>query len=315
MTEALKRISGALVLVVGLLFVIALTTLPAPTTLTSLSTRTETILIEIADSRDGAFKIGNARDADGMCFADAQIIPTVGASVYYTMERGGDLVVAVDGAHLLESSFRKNDEMSMTVVERPFSSWRLSTRDKGCSSDAVVRLPVNGHIEVGLPVTGGHLADPPLPLLEGEVVVHGRAIGALLFGRLPIPDRALAVPAGSLFEAGRLTIPPGSSVSSREASGQSAYWWGFVDAEPGVGRGMDVMVSSNAGQLALMPAAPDTTGTDSLSPETVSLTLMARLAGDPNIRFLAFLAGASSVGLGIVSWGARMVLPNTRFLP
>jgi hypothetical protein len=160
-----------------------------------------------------------------------------------------------------------------------------------------------------------------LPVLSGQLTIYGRAVSSIIGIPLERLERITLVPPHSLYVADTVAIPAGSQIGralSPSIDGKLALarWWGFADIDMtptgNSERGILVEASTNASTLEVLPPAPP----DLLSGfrevdavDTISLTLGAQLAGDPNLRWLLAITGGVVATGGALASVLAIVLP------
>ncbi|MFT3997290.1 MAG: hypothetical protein QM667_07780 [Asticcacaulis sp.] len=295
------------------LIVVFLAGLPAPVTMMSASLRAETVQMVVNTPDEGAFSLPMVRiGEDATCRHAVVVRPGVGAVVTYTREMGQSLVIGVTGP----ASWDDGERLLGRQGDGEVSYFTVSA---DCGWAGTLRLPVAGQLSVGTLTAGADAQTRSMPLLAGEMHVYGRSIDSLFWGTVPVKGFEGLTPleAGRLYLAYDQPLPPGSRLgraflATPGGSTQTARWWGFVDVDMTAGganeRGMLIEAATNATALELYAPTPrpdtqkpDQGRPDSLEPDRISLSLGARLAGDPNVRWCLAVLGALAliIGLGL----------------
>lgn len=248
----------------------------------------------------------------------------------------GDLRIQLWGREAVSSTFRRYQdhpsklevtfsdpvtaEFSGGSVEIPQGAVLIvDGDDAGCRPVRPFRIPLLGRLQIG----GSDSVD----VLRSIVVkVYGRA-GERLFG---LPVRLLgSLEPNALYLADVVELPTGSRILCaavrrgspnqddvapdciREhmpaSSKRETNWWGFTDvdltqSEPG----LSLELASNAHYVLFSSPAPPTAGPR--QPDIISLSLLARLLGDPNLR----LAAAAVLGLITLVTGLAQIAQGRR---
>jgi hypothetical protein len=306
-----RTVLFAIPLVALAVLVIAFT-LPQPLTMVAASARAETLDIQVHNPDEASFVLPRARIGQyGPCRANVTVQPDQGSTVNYTRPVGAPLVVAVKG----RSSWR-NRTMLLGQKTRPgdVAVFWVDPHDRTCAGAGYVRLPIAGALTVGTLSASGGGGDRPMPILSGDLKVYGRAVDSLFFGIVPLGwlQRLTNAGPGTLYVAESIMLPPGSQLGHAFTDVSDippfARWWGFVDAnmsDGGTDRGMWIEASTNASTLELIAPAPrplagrSSHGANVGEPDIISLTLAARLVGDPNLRWLFAIISFIIVVIGV----------------
>ncbi|MDP9107381.1 MAG: hypothetical protein M3N49_15815, partial [Candidatus Eremiobacteraeota bacterium] len=257
----------------------------------------------------------------GPCLTNIIVRPDHGSTVIYTRPVGGPLIVAVKGL----SSWR-NARLLLGEKTSPadVADFFVDPADHRCAGSGTIRLPIAGELTIGTLSTTGASGDRPMPILSGDLKVYGRAVDSLLFGAIPLwwLERLTNAEPGTLYVAETIVLPAGSHVghafTSKPDASPVARWWGLVDANLGDGaeRGMVIEASTNASTLKLVapaPRTPDAVGATPMDdPDIVSLTLAARLVGDPNLRWLFAIVSFLVVLIGVEAQLFSLPAPKPR---
>lgn len=285
---------------------ITLITLPPPSTMIAVDAVTETVQITALNRDEASFRLASARRLDDdQCLRDLQVFPNTATRVTYTRTHSGAIYIAIDGPAVLASA--SSDGIRGAPIRSEFETLVI---DPVCSDESgIVRLPLNGLLEIGLLSTEQYASEVPFVLRSGNAIVYARAVDRTLWGLLPIGWLAnlLAVEPGGLFEVRSLSLPAGSQVSGAVSGRrlEPARWWGHSDIDiSDASSAMTVRASTNATALRLFAPAPRTVagrgGTPSLVPETISVAALARITGDPNLQWLYIIGGLLSALAGVI---------------
>lgn len=308
--------------IVALVVLLIAFTLPQPLTMVAASARAETLDIRVLNPDEASFVLPHARAGQhGPCLTNVIVRPDQGSTVIYTRPVGGPLIVAVKGP----SSWR-NTSVLLGEKKGPsdVTEFFIDPADRQCAGSGAVRLPIAGELTIGTLSTTGASGDRPMPILEGNLKVYGRAVDALLFGAIPLGwlERLTNAEPGTLYVAETIVLPAGSHVghafTNKPDASPVARWWGFVDANVSdrAERGMVIEASTNASTLKLVAPAPRTlpaAGTTPMDdPDIVSLTLAARLVGDPNLRWLFAIVSFMVVLIGVEAQLLSIPAPKPR---
>lgn len=292
-----RRVSLIIVAILLALMIINIVTLPEQRVLIAGEMRVDTLATTIQNASESEYLLPVALVSTGygqrsMCTEEIVIRPESGTTVFVTQELSGRLSIAFDGPihwSTLGQPATGND-VPPTFV--------LSPTAATCLWSEAIRLPIAGTLDVGLEVSG--LQEPGtqvLALHSAKLSIFGRAIDRI-FGFVPVEQIARFVPlplaANRLYPSGTFDVPAGSRLSAGDER-----WWGYLDARPESERGVTLMVNTAANSVDVFVPVPSNAGETAFEPEQVSLTLAARLAGDPNIVWLfgTFTAFAFFVGL------------------
>lgn len=294
--RALLRLLGreAPAAIVGLLAVglaIVFFTLPPPTTVLSATANSETLSVKVSNPQAAAFVLRGARDAlSEACLPTIVVEPDFDSEITYLRQLGGPLTLSVTG----KSSWRTDTQQIGGSDE--LAIFRLDPLDETCKPDPIVRIPTNGVLEIGAEpvdvVDTGHVWST---LISGDIRVYGRALSAI--GPLTLNFGPFAP--DSLYLADSSPLPAGSRLTgAQDSNGAPARWWGFaqVDFRNAEKLGIDVEATTNARKVFLFAPAPSAQA--AAKPDMISLSTGARLAGDPNLRWVATL---STIMLAVVS--------------
>lgn len=289
-----------------------------PSTLVSASLHTESVRFRVTslESARIAFPKGLLRLSKGneICVENLLVEPALGASISYTRPSHQSLEVTVSGLVTLTSD-AKGKELPEKV-----RGVTIKVHDAvGCADQPVQRLPVLGDQAIfgahALELTSPH--DASLRILSGRLTVYGRALSTVL----GIP---LSTSSGrnELYVAGEIPLPGGSVIEEPEvaktpesAKRRSAMWSGFADVDftnkgPAA---ISVEVSTNASVVSIFLPTPNLgRAAHSGDPETVSLSLMARLTGDPHLLLLYGLLGVLALLLGLAATARELLLSDRK---
>ncbi len=261
------------------IFVVGWALLAPPNTLIAARLDTEVLELRVANPHAMRITLREARlGFDGPCLKDLVIEPRRGAVVRYVREMRRALRVEIDGPVAWDADGAAEEAAGATFV----------VGSTGCGEGQALRLPVAGMARFGDSRFFQDPAAPPLALLEGQLVVYGRALPTLLSMPLPSPH--------ALYPVNEITLPGGSVLGDDPTQAEAAAsWFGHVvaDLSDDGAPALAVSASTNAMEVPLrLPIANAGEGQASASAEIISLGMMARLAGDPNLRWLYLLVGA-----------------------
>jgi hypothetical protein len=303
-----RRIALFAIPAVALLLAFLAFTLPQPLTMVAASVRAETLDITVANPDEASFGLRRARlGQHGACKDDIVIRPAQGAKVNYTRAIGGPLVLAVKG----RSSWR--DRRSAHGNPAVVAEFWVDPNDRGCATAGHIRLPIAGALTVGTAGPGGALSESPMPVLAGELKIYGRAVDSILGGLVSLRwlEKLTNAEPSTLYVAETIALPAGSHLGQAFTGAPDvsprAQWWGFTDADlTSAGqsdRGLWIEASTNASTLKLVAPAPRGAADGAVavvdSPDVVSLTLAARLVGDPNLRWIFAIVSFIVVLVGV----------------
>ncbi len=266
-------------------------TLESPRTLLYFSGKTEIVELEVVDPQRSTLVLERAQDLNRERCAEAlSITPAVGSRLQYTRRGSRPVAIAME---LGAGSIVREGDTSRRLAETQALLLSAGPTVEACSMPGPVRLPAHGFLRIGqlAGVLTDDAAEPPALLLQARLQVFGRAVSSL-FG---VPLSFAPFAPGALYAVQELQLPGGTQVGpawSAAADGQSqdrrAVWTGFVDAGTGdSGQALDIQSTSNTREVAVfLPSPPAGGGAEAAAPDVVSLTLGARLLGDPNLRWL-----------------------------
>lgn len=289
-----------------LLGVLILVSLPKPNILVSADIRTETVETVVSNPSEAEFILPKAillTSDHNSCLTNVRIRPGQDATVVFTQELSGNWFAAVEG----DLSWTDDNGPANTGVDG--AVFLVSPAEGECTWTGRMRLPLAGSLAAGILVAGNQeAAEGLLPILEGRLTVYGRATERVLwFVPLAAFGWLLPLEPGKLYYADTFEIPSGSRVEAPDTR-----WWGFVDVnvhteEPE----MWLHASTNARSVDLFAPAPKQDRANArqsaFESDTVSLTLAARISGDPNLRWLFTIASFLLVliGLGAQAYSLR----------
>lgn len=255
----------------------------------------------------------------GTCLTRLLLEPERGAIVSYTRPAGQSLIVTVAGPVRLIHGERGRESGE---TRRSLSLEVRGDGDGGCARQSRQRLPVEGHHAVfgAHPLQLTSADEAPMRLLGGRLTVYGRAISRVL--NIPLPGTSGR---NALYVAGEVPLPGGAVIEEPEtaaASGtarrMSAMWSGFADVDFGAEApaAISVEAATNAGSVTVYLPTPNL-GQQARSndPETVSLSLLARLSGDPHLLLVYGFLGLLALLLGLVTVGRDLLFSDRKDLP
>lgn len=298
LTSLSKHTYTILIFALMSVIVVAALALPTPSTLVVVTAKSETASVVVAQREAGRIGLTAAyNDETGACLTGVEISPDQGTKLTYTRIQRGPLYLGVAGSFALTSN--------ETGLVKHNGAFRLIVGDpaRGCESAAGARLPANGIVEVGnegvVPVDTESAF-----LLEGKLTLLNRAIDKL-YGIIPLDWGPFS--ANGLYPEQEVGIPAGARLANaKQRNGELARWWGFVDFDP-ESTALDVRMSSNAISLELFgPTPAESSGSSSIpsdligAPDIVAFSQGARLANDPNLRWLYGLAAFLALFFGLL---------------
>jgi len=284
-----RRTLFVLLVLAGLL---AAVSVDAPRTLVYFSGRTEIVTLTVVDPLRSLVQLPVAFDLDaGACRKDVAIRPAAGSTLRYERPRGGALLVLVDAA---KNTVLVTDGVRSVLDAPTLLRFRASSRQDGCKATSRLRLPANGYLTVGRLYGQQPANDEPVPLvmLGGKLQVYGRAISSLLW----VPLSTAPFAPAALYPVEEIQLPGGSELSRALAkeletgpAAERTSWTGYADVnEADDSEALDIEATTNARAVELFLPSPRTLhGVGGAEPDRVSLSLGARVLGDPNLRWLA----------------------------
>lgn len=297
---------AALFLVLAALVLLGGSLQGEPNTMLAASVETEVIEINVINPAASAFVLPRARLAgQGRCFEGVLVRPEAGSRLQYSRSRHGPLVVNVNGKAAWSHAGNRGAYEPATSLE--FEVWVDKEDGATCNARPHVRLPIQGTVNIGSDLPEVHRADDrQLTLLSGKLLLYGRAVGDLF----AIPLTFGPLKPGALYFSQEFPLPGGSRIASarlkNEGGGgeaEGSRWYGFADiADSADGAGaIAVQASTNARYVELYTPAPyrSETGDDSYRADTISLSLGARLTGDPNLLWIYGLVAVFTTLLGL----------------
>ena len=269
---------------------LSLLAVPEPETLVALSARTEIADLTPANEQSSAFvlhqfemSVFRADDwapPETVCKTSPTLIAPMANAKITLLEDGGTLRLDVNGGAILTNSVED-------IIIPENTKLRLQIGTNACPTMRRVRLPLYGRLTVGEDIQYAADTDfDPKVLRSGELAVYGRSTGRFLgiplqFGPF-IPD--------VLYKVDDIELLPNSVIENarRTNSGDNyvAEWWGYADWTKNSGV-IELNVASNATEITIMnPALRALDQEGSAVSDRLSLSLFARLTGDPNLRML-----------------------------
>lgn len=258
-----------------------------PITTLAVELKTEVASIVVADPSASAFRLPHAvLEGEVACRHRVEVFPERGSKLTYSRFQRGELRIEIDGQSSIESA--TSAAKSAPRKREPLGASAAMTVNKGkCGGAdlAGVRFPFQGVPKFGETQRRiGPTSDPDATLLlSGELYVYARAVPDILGMRLNAgPFRRDA-----LYLAHQMSIPAGSVIqSAHSADGPQARWIGFADVsfrddDPA---GLQVFASTNTARMQIYLPVPNVISDKPSEPEEIALSLMARLAGDPNLQ-------------------------------
>lgn len=235
-------------------------------------------------------------------------------------DQQSNLVVDLQGSTLLLTEGQGDRRLpggTFIVVDR---------EDSECSAERPFRIPLQGELTVGA-------AGQSDVLRTAAFEIYGRS-GRTLLGILPVAWFRSLEPNG-LYLAEAVSLPHGSTVlcavervenASPERPNRSSAsactetvtanerdrlrevrWWGFADIDLKDEQIIDISAAAQAHYVLFIPPVPSAQSV--YASEKLSMSLLAQVAGDPNLRIAGaalFAALALFAGLvQILSWRIR----------
>jgi hypothetical protein len=249
----------------------------------------------------------SANDPAGECVR-AFVVPATGTKLTIVRINSGPLFVTLDASNNGQASRLLFEDGSSRALK---GRTRLTFDPKNarCKGAAAIRIPLSGVVVLGDEVAAPSLLDEQAPiLLSGEAKLYGRGISDNL-GLLPFEPTLFPL-------SNAVSIPKGSRIQECYKKGSKkdgrAAWWGLAEANlTSVDAGFNVSLYTDAPRLALytpggskpMDSAPtcteDKSGIGS-STDMLSIGLLARIAGDPNLSLITVMLGVYAVLLEIL---------------
>ncbi len=303
--RARRRQGELLVVVPPAVFVLAFISvavcLPEPATTVVANIHAEDVEIKVDDPTRAGVSLAEARvlpkgipAATAPCSHDVEIRPRPDSLVIYHRPIGGPLSIDVEGSLAWKSS-----QLKAFVESRDFVAFHL---DRECGFGQSVRLPITGKLNVGLTASvtrpdDSRKLDPAYPVLDGKLSVYGRSIESFSLLGWPLPGFV----SHKLYLAEDISLPAGTRLIDEKPDPPCAidpayavpHWGGFVDVDLTPNARNEALVINSATDaselLILAPAGPTN------CPDTMSLTIGARLTSDPNLRWLFAIGSAGLV--------------------
>jgi hypothetical protein len=286
-------------------------------TMLAASVQTEVIEIQVVNPAAATIALPRARLAEqNQCFENVLIRPAAKTKLQYSRTRHGPLVLVVDGKAEWTHGAPDSPRLSASSLEfdvrdapePPCCPGAAKPEPPPCNAGPRVRLPVNGTVTIGSDLPEVRDArDRQLALLGGKLLLYGRAVGDL-FG---LPLRFGPLEPGALYFSQDFPLPGGSRIASArlesqagdERGAENSRWYGFADISFAEGDhgAITVEASTNARFVELYTPAPyrSASGGDAYRPDTISLSLGARLTGDPNLLWIYGLVAVFATLLGL----------------
>lgn len=275
---------------------------PESKTLTSFEGRTESMSYW-PGNRDGFFlefdrawieraRLGDGSPSrfEGSCAEGVTIIGDPGRLEIERLHTDPQLLVISSEAGSQVSLISSDTQEAELVTGPLFLHLRGgAAAELECATEKVVRLPIEGLIQVG-----GENADGAGKLLEGVLTIFGRAepgfISMVAGGEGSSTDTII-------YSAGTLDLPVGSRVGNGSGDNQSNQWIGFIEADLNSDTpGFAANLQTSASEVQVWNQAADAT-----RPDKISMGWTARLAGDPYFQWLVGILAASFAIVGIMA--------------
>lgn len=287
-------------ILLAIVALIILLSLPEPRTVLAVEAHTESVRQKIVSPDQSAFFItggqteifgSQAAETEAACSEDpTHVSPGVGSDVTYRRYQDGVLVVVVSAPATVEAAGEVialgTDQVARITVDP----------NSGCSIPSSLRLPLNGDLEIGQePQIALDPSFVPAIMSSAEITVYARAVERLFF----LPLNFGPFEPGAFYVADGFPLPPSSHIdgAARLVDGklERAVWWGNADLSFDEGSNdMVVRAAVTANELSVNNLALfDASGSSADSPtgDRISLTLSARLLGDPNLRIIYAFIG------------------------
>jgi hypothetical protein len=277
-------VSRALILLLVMFVVVTAWVLSKdPITTLAIELKTEVASIIVADPNASAFRLPHAvLEGEVACRHRVEVFPERGSKLTYSRFQRGELRIEIDGLSSIE--FATSPTKSAPRKRASLGTSAEMTVNKGKCGGAEltgVRLPFQGIPKFGETQRRiGPTSDPEATLLlSGELSVYARAV--------PLSLSAGPFRRDALYLAHQMSIPAGSVIqSARNTDGPQARWVGFADVsfrddDPGA---LEVFAATNTARMQIHMPVPNVISDKPSEPEEIALSLMARLAGDPNLQ-------------------------------
>lgn len=283
---------GLTALVVGAWVLLLHMLLPAPTSVTVITARTEHVSFTVANPDLAAFRIGGVRlhteGEPGACF-DGFVLPAAGSIVTYLRRTERELLIEIARVEAPAGRLRRRSGGST-----PLGPATVLALDGKCGEAGSIRLPIRGPARIGEEPTGitfdGGEEDTPGLLLEGKVQVFGRGVSlSWLPWSRPV-----------LYDAGSLPLAAGSRVVDLTASARAMVPWAGLVTVDHLQSGFALDLTTEAARLGVYLAGgrPE--------PQEIQVSSLDQLFKDPNllalqiytavvIALLSLLANAATI--------------------
>jgi hypothetical protein len=261
-----------------------------PVTALAAELSTEIIEIEVTNPDAAAFALPYAvAEGETTCLQGLVVTPGRAARVNYERRAREGLAVQVEGTSIWE-----HGPADRRVRERREGQVMLHARGPACSGSPAssIRLPVNGIVKYGraLPQVV-RPEDRPATLLSGHLTVYAHALPDLF----TVPLEGGPFQRNALYLAQQVPIPGGTIIASAISPqrnpaepGAAPRWAGFADVGFGGEDPAAIAVSTttNTGRVHGYLPSPNVAGGRLSDPEVVSLSLLARITGDPHLQLI-----------------------------
>lgn len=286
--------------------------LPLPRTVLALSAETEVARVKVGTGELSSFALTGARveslQEGKFALIDACpqtptfVRPSAGASLVYKHGIDGVLSIVVNGPAVIESGVARRVLTASHAERYVFDS------APGCTSPAIVRLPVNGALELGdEPVQLDGPADQVFILRSAKVDVYGRSIDAILGQRITYGP----VEGNRFYFAQSFEIPVGSRLAGAtvklENGTREAFWWGYANVDlRDTKAAIKINATSHADRirfynLSLNPQDLNAEG----GFDELSLSQSTMLFNDPNLRLFYSVVGVVLILLSLLPASLR----------
>ncbi|MFC6199594.1 hypothetical protein [Ponticaulis profundi] len=288
--SAIRRNKFALMLIAVVLLVMF--GLPSPRTFVALEAQTESLSYQPISTATSSFILPGAAvwidevDADWTTTTEPECVPervliTPFSGARVALYQTGDVlkIVVTGGA----SFVTETDEMEISTT----SPVHFTVDTSSCSVSETLKFPIHGALNVGDDVQSASSFDyHPQTLRGGELTVYGRAIEKIWF----LPLRFEPFQPGALYLVDKFELPPNSQIlvpsDQTKQKRTSTDWWGYAEWSSASST-LSVGAASNTESIQISnPALDFSKGDAESTSDTLSLTLVARLIGDPNLRYI-----------------------------
>lgn len=275
-----------------------------PVTALSVDLQTEIVAVTVKNRDAMRFALAHAA-ADGGpdCLSNLVVTPQAGKRITYIRHGNGPLLIRLEG----DSTWQYGDEAGRQPETR-VGPMEIEVGGPACAEHPTppLRLPIVGAADFGESVR--HVVEPDdrsAAVLSGQLIVYGRALPdffGIPLSRGPFRRNALflvselPVPGGSIVAAGGGPEQPRSTPNT-----DSPAWSGHADITwpGGESPAMRAVATVNTEEVRLYLPGPRVvaTGDNFTDADVISLSLLARLTGDPNLQFIYGVLGVCATVL------------------